>query len=238
MEIRTRISKCKDDLRRLVNMVDQDSPKTRLPTEVTCVIPVYNSFLSLPRVLYHLEPGAQSTPISLLICDNTSQDPFGVLLSESNRHFISWLVSRGFTAAQILPAVTRVTQRPDGTPMAPQEIINTNLETVWKKLTMAVTTPYILYVDADVLLPTGAVRMLLETIKSDLDLAMLGCQYEVVTDHVKMGATICRTEVMRETQWESIGCPCRFITKYLKSQGYKVEHLPGVYATHLKREVG
>lgn len=240
MDIVGRINEYREEMRKLMALVDQNPEVSKIPVEVTCVIPIYNAFRTLPRVLFHLEPGAQSVPMKIMLCDNSSEDPLGIILSDGAERFQKWLVGRehGFADAEILPSVPRRTTNQDGVKMSALETMNTNIEFLSRKLMVAVDTPYVLYVDADVLMPVGSVRLLLEAIKADPKLAMLGCQYEAETDHVKMGSTMCRTDVMKTVSWNSMGCICRYVSKYLKSQGYRVEHLPGVYSTHLKREIG
>lgn len=242
MDIKERIGALETEKRELV-LVDQANADgdagDRMPVEVTCVMSVWNDFMNLPRVLFSLEKGAQSIPMNLILVDNQSTDPCRAILAWPD--LPKWLKQKGFVDVRVLGVVPRTTQMQDGSPIRnPQAVRNINLEFLKKKLTMAVQTEFVLYQDSDVLMPTGGVRDMLEALREDPGLALVGILYEPFSDHVKTGCTMGRTEVLREVDWNSDGCTCRYLTKLLRSRGHKVRHLdPGhITARHLKREVG
>lgn len=243
MNIRERIRDLEAEKRELVVTSqggDAAVPPDKMPVEVTCVMSVWNDWMNLPRVLFSLETGAQGTPMNLILVDNQSTDPSKAILAWPD--LAKWLMrGRGFKDVQVLGPVPRVTQHSDGTPIRdPQQVRNVNLEFLKKKLTMQVQTEFILYQDSDVLMPTGGVRDLLDALKADKALALVGILYEQFADHVNTGCTMGRTEILQQVDWNSDGCTCRYLTKLLRAKGHKVEHLdPGrITARHLRREVG
>ena len=200
---------------------------SEIPCEVTVVIPCFNAFTWLGQVLNALSYGEQSIPLKIILCDNGSTDPMkSVLTTEPGAtDMAKWLRSLGFADVQILTPVTQKDVGLDGVPMEPQEKINKNLEHLWKKLTMAVDTKYIWYVDGDVVPPKDCGRVMRDMLDADPELAFVGVMYDYRTDHVKMGCSVGRTSVMQELDFSSMGCPCRWVNYALKSKGHKVEHV-------------
>jgi len=213
-------------------------PITEFPVEVTCVIPTFNVWFTLGRVLRALEMGAQSMPMKLILCDNGSTDPTADILA--GKKIVSWLKAHAFVDPQVLPPVPHVVTGPNQQVVRGQAQKNVNMEFMRKKLTMAVDTPYILYVDADVEMPVGGVCDLLNALKSDEKLALAGILYDRKVDHIQMGCTMGRSEVMKELDWSSEGCSCRWATRKLRSMGWKVEYLDPerITARHLRHEEG
>jgi hypothetical protein len=166
--------------------------------------------------------------MNLIVCDNGSEDPTRDVLSGiPESAFIPWCRKLGFQEVRVLDRVIPRERRYDGTPMTPSEIRYKNIEHIEKKLTMEVRTKYILYVDSDVEAPVDCVKLMLDTMENDPKLAFTGVLYDWVADHVKLGCSLARTEIMRDIDFSSVnGCPCRSLTKELQKRGWKVAHVP------------
>lgn len=208
------------------------------PVEVTVAIPAYNCWRTLGDVLFALEQGAQSIPMKLLICDNGSTDVTGDIVASPR--FAKWLKEvchfPDVTVLEPTPHTDKeyLTERV----LNNQEAKLLNVQFQRAKLAVFCDTPYIWYVDADVLAPVGAGRTLLDALKADEKLAALGILYDWKVDHVQWGCTMCRTPVMKALKWRAEGCECRYATRLLREAGYKVEYLPPEQwtARHRKHE--
>jgi len=212
-----------------------------VPTEVTCVIPFYRAWLTLPRVLFRLEKGAQDVPMDLVICDNSSDDP--IRDAVYGPRFAPYMQARGFRRVTVLDPVPQTGpqdfERLEGKPCGPTEAAYRNMIFMWSKLLLSVETEFVLFVDADVEMPVGGVRLLLERMKADPKLGELGLQYDWDVDHVEQGCTMARRVVFKDMPWRLDGCPCRFVTRWLRAHGWKAEHVDprAMRATHLKNEM-
>ena len=229
-------------------MVDVSAPKD---IEVTAVIAVYNAWMWLGRTLFCLELGAQSIPLDVVLCDNSSTDPCKDILPGPG--FANWIESRKgrLNEVEVLASVPQMMEDEGGTPDNPvrkpfknaKQRGARNYDFMLTKLTRHVKTPYILYVDSDVGMPSGAVGAMLQEMKANENLAMLGIRYdqEVNLDHVQMGCTMARTDLMKSVvgQFDSRekGCPCRDATRKLVEGGYDVKYLDGWVARHFKKEM-
>jgi len=200
---------------------------TEIPCDVSVVIPVFNAFAWLGQAIMALAYGNQSIPLKVWLCDNGSTDPLKSALTREPgfSEMTEWLKSLGFVGGGILDPVLQKSTHRDGTPMEPQERINKNLEHLWKKMTMAVDTRYIWYIDGDVIAPKDSGRVLREYLDTHPDCAFVGIIYDHKTDHVKMGCSMGRTSIMQKLDWQSIGCPCRWVNYQLRKWGHTVAHI-------------
>ena len=126
-----------------------DAPRE---VEVTCVLAVYNAFMWFGRAIFCLEIGAQSIPLDLIICDNSSTDPCkDILKGDGFRNWIeghgpSGLKSRGFEEVEILNPVPQMVNDEKGPITDPKRRAYRNMDFMWTKLTRHVKTEFILYV--------------------------------------------------------------------------------------------
>ena len=103
-----------------------------------------------------------------------------------------------------------------------------------KAVLSLVDTEYVFFLDADVKLPETAVTQaycyLLENPK-------VGCVCVAYSDwHVKIGASILRTEHAKSYDWLPINdCECKFMAKHLASMGLDMVNLPGMVSEHWKK---
>lgn len=199
--------------------------------EVTVMLPCRNAWRHLGRSLSYLE--AQSIPFVLVTADQDSDDGVtsGVLAQlgtdfkrreqDIEYHFLG-----------------HVRDHAAGKRERSQEDMNRNMGHIRKKLAEAVKTPFAMFLDADVCVPVGGLRVMLAALKEDPKLAMVGINYAHRTDHIQGGLAMIRTEVLTELNFRAEGCWCRWMTKEVQRLGHDVKHLEGWYALHLKDEVG
>ncbi len=105
-------------------------------------------------------------------------------------------------------------------------------------LAESVTTPYALFVDADVLMPRRSVRTMLAYLKRFKDVGAVGIPYTMGIDHVQGGCILYRTDVLQKVRWTVDRCDCRAAIKDVEAAGHRVVHLGGYEARHLSRERG
>jgi hypothetical protein len=76
-------------------------------------------------------------------------------------------------------------------------------------------TPFVFFLQ-DVVLQAGWLRLLLDDFKSDPEAGAVGIPYDMVYDHVPMGALLMRTDVAKEVKfWPEPRCVCTSLAKSL-----------------------
>ncbi len=110
-----------------------------------------------------------------------------------------------------------------------------NMDFVRHKFCTTVKTEYMMFIDADVLIPPYCLKPMLKIMEETPTLGMLGLLYDVMTNHVKMGATMLRTNLVKNLKWRRTDteCQCICCAKDLLIRGFKVEHYPAQTARHL-----
>ncbi len=239
-------------LERIAALVKADKPLPKaevfqLPCEVTALIPCFDALCwewgSLFVTLDSLLLGHQSVPVKLILCDNGSRDGTQDFLralkqddaktaSQVTRSF--WL-ERFPAGIEIAEPVPENEEYPAG-----QNRINQHLRVIYQRMLELVDTDYVLTVDADVEVPRGAVRTMLDALKNDVELGMVGIGYGPA-DHIQHGLAMMRTEDMRSAKWPDPGpksCTCRVLNDEVKRMGKKVLHLSPLSARHTKMERG
>ncbi len=240
-------------LEQIAALVKTDKPEQdiqKMPVEVTVCIPCYNAFCwgegSLNVTLQSLEIGAQSLQVKLVLCDNASVDgtqlvlkamaekdpkdyPGGRIPDLTVRKF--WL-GRFPAGIQIAEPVPVNEEYPAG-----QGRMNAHMKVIHPRMLELVDTPYVLTVDADVEVPRGAVRTMLDALKNDPECGLVGISY-APSDHVQHGLAMMRTEDKRLIQWGARGCTCRYMNDEVKRMGKNVIDLSPLSARHTKYEGG
>ena len=110
-----------------------------------------------------------------------------------------------------------------------------NMDSVRHKLCEMVDTKYIMFIDSDVLIPPYCINPMLKKLGHDNRIGMLGLQYDYNATHVKLGATIIRTELAKVVKWKRTDdeCQCLCCAKEVLVRGYTVEHYTKTLARHL-----
>lgn len=184
--------------------------------DITICIPVYNSLPTIKIVLNALN--FQDTYPKIIVLDNGSKDGTFEALE-------SMLINKWFPDLKIeLRHFGQISLRK-----------HQNMDLVRHKLCQLVKTKYMMFIDSDVLLPPYVIRPMLEVMEKRKDLGMLGLKYDVNTNHVKMGATILRTRLVKDLVWRRTEkeCQCLCCAKEMLVRGFKVEHYQKALARHL-----
>lgn len=207
----------------------------QMPCEVTVCVPVYNAIMVLPKTLRATWFQRQGIPVEMFITENQSIDgsqDFIRGLRDASVTRDSWLKRSGWRHLQVFEV-----EQEDGLNWRfPREYAN--LRNSFQQMFAKVTTEYVLTLDSDVDLPAGSVRSMLEAMKRDPKLGIVGIMYDYATDHVKHGLSMMRAADAR--MWASRltidGCLCSQWCRMAGDAGYKVINMPGITARHRKNE--
>jgi len=102
------------------------------------------------------------------------------------------------------------------------------------RLSEALKTPFVFWLDSDVLLTPYALPTLVKEMKKRKNLGMLGIRYEPLANHVKMGAVLMKSEVAKEVKWRIDKlCECTNCCNQLTLKGLKTEYHKTLQARHL-----
>ena len=196
----------------------KELPHAAEDVRVTVLIPCKNAWKWLARSLWWLEKGAQSLPMRLHTAEQGSTDVTPLVLQKLGDELQMPYSYLGPVADH-------------GDPMR-------NMCHIRWALADSVETEYALFLDADVCLPIGAARTMVEMMDEMPKLGLLGIPYARSTDHVKMGCTMMRRDVLQVLKWSADPCECAGANKAVKELGYEVAHLAGWWARDLKQELG
>lgn len=102
-----------------------------------------------------------------------------------------------------------------------------------------VTTPYILNLDSDTILPENFIEYALILLEAK-DVAMVAIDYEKLQGHYAFGASLWKTDVLKGlydyTEFREIGrCECLYMIDKLRTNKYELETLP-FRAYHIGKE--
>ena len=188
-----------------------------LDTEVTALIPVGPWGLDyLWTVLRSLELGAQSVPIRVTLAVAEKARAELAALEAA----VEW--RKRFARFSLLPTIR------DAGAKWP------NILAAREALAQSAGTPFALFVDHDVRVPAGAVAAMLAELKADSALGAVGVPYSPSCDHVQLGCTMFRTELLQRMRWVVDGCDCRAAMQDVVDAGYEVRRLEGYAACHLR----
>lgn len=109
-----------------------------------------------------------------------------------------------------------------------------------EKIAEIANTKYIMFLDADVLLPHFCILPMLEELGSDDKLAMISLIYEPVSVsrlHIQLGASILKTEIAKQLKYDLYreSCTCSNVQESIDILGYKSKHDTRFLATHLEK---
>lgn len=185
--------------------------------EITVCIPCFNSLPTIKIILGVLN--FQDLYPKIIVLDNGSKDgTFEALCAMQHYRWFPDLKIEIRQFDQVSPQKHR------------------NMDLVRHRLCELVKTEYLMFIDADVLIPPYCIKPMITLMEQRKDLAMLGLKYDVNTSHVKIGATILKTELIKNLKWRRTDteCQCLCVAKDLLIRRYKVEHYPETTARHLK----
>jgi hypothetical protein len=209
--------------------------------DITVCIPVFNSIRTLGETLFSLEIGAQSVPMKLILAENGSSDGTQVWLKELGEFRKSEVTLKWWLQRFREIKVVEVRQNEEY-PVEGKHRELWCIRECMQKMFPLVQTDYLLMVDADVECPRGGVRTMREALEQDEKIGLVGIQYDPMTDHVKHGMAMMRSDqakeyVQRLEMKPPYQCMCSQYTKMVIADGKKAVNLSPLSARHLKLEV-
>ncbi len=186
-------------------------------TDLTICIPCHDNLSTIKIVLNALN--FQDIYPKIIVLDNGSKDGTfeALIMMIKNKYFPDLNIE-----LQFFGEITRTRFQ--------------NLDMVRHKLCQLVDTKYIMFIDSDVLIPPYCIKPMLEKLEHDNRIGMLGLKYDVNATHVKLGASIIRTELIKDLKWKRTDdeCQCLCAAKEILVRGYLVQHYTKDLARHLK----
>lgn len=201
--------------------------------DLTTVMPVRNAWFTMGRALRALGLAAESMPIRLLICENEGTDPS---VDDCKSPWLPpMLVQLGLVDHEVLQPM------PCSASSNQHQRMQENLCRMWGLFLATVDTPYMLWLDADVLIPPDGIYRLLDGMLGNNRLGAYGIDYPVAPgsdqmhDHVPNGCTLYRMEAVRQIEpIGSQGCVCRWWNEKLTAAGWEVHKVPMVTGQHIE----
>lgn len=189
------------------------------PIEVTVCMPVGPGKMYWTwTAIRSLETGAQSEPLYLHVCAHQHTNAAKAALKAQQA---SWRQEWKIEDYRYCGEPANLGQRLP------------NICEARKFLAKTVETPYLIWLDADVRMPPGGVKYLLDGIKARENCGFLGIPYTKDVDHVQNGCTIMPTDLAKRLQWLPERCSCMSAIKEMQGMGYTVDHLDGIFAEHM-----
>jgi len=193
-----------------------------LTGEVTICIPVENCINTIASVLLGL--ASQSAKLKILVyvlpSINGTEEFIQALRPEDTGHRIQLQIVRG----PVLPDTAE------------------KIAIIRASICQLVSTPYLFFLDSDVLLRDGHIAKAVEFMNLHTDIGMAGIPYEacnITPNHIKMGATIFRTFLAQQIKWYQPGdCECIAARKSIEMMQYKAEFIGLPNAIYLKSKNG
>jgi len=200
---------------------------------VTIIIPVRNARKTLMRTLCSLKDACADVPVRLMICDNASDDAWtnAFVHSSAMRAIMREL---GVDDVQVLEDVPCKVNEDNAV------LRHKNLEHMMAKFAYEqrkTSTEFVMRVDADLVLPKGAVGGMIDALRCDKSLGVVALWYPPESRHIKFGCTMYREEAFQDIARIGFGtatCDCTFIAGNLVKMGWNIKLLSGVKAEHLK----
>ena len=200
--------------------------------DLTVCIPIFNGAKTIAGVLERLTMQRMGSPLSVFIYDNGSTDGTNGMLGE--------VVATGYWARKTAQDRTSLDIKYfKGTHTNDHPYINA--QRTRKLCAKIVQTPYVFFLDADVILPPSALYMLMDEFKRAEGVGAMGIRYEADCNHnhVMAGAVLYKKEVfdnIPEFTVEDLkkGCDCLFCVKEVEKQGLKSVFHPSLMGYHCK----
>lgn len=210
-----------------------------MPCEVTAAIPTYNAIRDLGDCVCALQPGHQSLPLKLMLAENGSEDGTQLVLRDLMKPSVTRAYWSQFGFRDIM--VVEVPQN-DCYAVEGRQRHRYNVRACYQAMVVKIDTPYVLFVDADVVCPTGAVRTMLEVLQADAAVGLVSVSYDFSTDHPQLGLAMMQTQRARAyvdkfTMKPPYPCMCKQLTQLVVSDGLKAVPLHPLHARHKRLEV-
>jgi hypothetical protein len=211
-------------------------PETKMPCEVTVCMPVANAVFTVHKALRSTWFIRQGIPVNMFVTENGSID--------GTQDFIRGLRDGGVTRDYWMKASKwrklKVFESEPEVAVAGQRFPAEyyNIRNCFQKMFVHVKTPYLLTLDGDVDAPSGSVRTMLEALKRDESLGIVGIKYDDNVTHVKHGLSMMRTKQARDwaSRLQPDACMCSQWCKMSEDADLKCVNLPGITARHRRNE--
>jgi glycosyltransferase involved in cell wall biosynthesis len=199
-------------------------------SEVTVGIPIFNGAATIKGVLDRLTL-MRIPNLPVLVYDNGSFDGTNGLMGElAGRGYYKGKQSQDKTTLDLKYFIG--THKNDEHPY--QNALRTR-----HLIASIASTPYIFFLDSDVILPPNAILTLLEDFKKEDNCAFMGIRYEPDThsDHVMFGATMWKREDFLKSPQQfdvSKGCDCKHACDWSKQIDKQSKYHPWLMGYHCK----
>lgn len=185
--------------------------------KLTICIPTFNSLSTIKIVLTSLT--VQNFLPKIIILDNGSRDgTFEALCVMQKNH---WFKKLNFDLRYFGDKVTMRKHQ--------------NLDMVRHRFCELVKTKYLMFIDSDVLIPPYCIISMLDHLERHPMLGMLALKVDPKANHVQLGASILRNELLANLEWRRTDteCQCRCVAKHILIQGFDVKDFLDTQARHL-----
>jgi len=182
-----------------------------LSRELTVCIPAHNSATTLKGCLLSLEQQKVTVPVLIYVTPG----------EDGTREMVDALIANNYFPALDLSCYrgTESARRGDAR----------------KALCRLVRTPYLFFLDSDVVLAANSLVPLYKMFKNNKTVGMLSIPYMTAAGHVLLGASMMRTTEALKVDWEEADhCECRNVGLQLKELGLGVASHPTLQACHMK----
>lgn len=219
----------------------------KMRCEVTAAVPVYNAFRHLGDCLSSLGWGKQSIPFRLVMAENGSVDGTQLVLRDLMKDSVTrqyWIGETDFRDIKIVEV-----PQDDCYPVEGRARYRYNIRACLQEMIGHVKTEFVLLLDADVEVPIGGARTMLETLKAYSDIGWCGITYDPNPGHVQHGLAMMRTEqaaryigsLPMKPRKTPVGyvypCMCKLLEEMIVSDGLKSEPLDPLSARHGRLEL-
>jgi glycosyltransferase involved in cell wall biosynthesis len=189
--------------------------------DLTICIPTSNNHITLGAVLSSLS--RQYERLKVLISDNGSCDgTWEMLQMQIKNKYHAMLDIELFRASD----------------MGCRQL---NITSVRRKLCSMVMTPYLMFLDSDVLLAPRSIPILYNFFLKEKDtVGLMGIRYEPTADHVQVGAAMMESKIAKLIDWDmnpTAGeCECKTLIVQLgrMTPALGTKYHPELQARHLK----
>ena len=193
--------------------------KSKQEFDITVLMPTYNGSDTIQLALKAL--ANQGVNPKVVVMDNGSEDGTHEMLEAAIKN--KWFKGMHVELHKL--------ERLDGGPKENK----CNIRTALAKMA---DTKYTFWLDDDILLPSFAIRQMLDEIAKFPTCGIMAIQYQAFTPHIAIGATIMPTEISKKIKWTTNGqpCECSSAVKQIQEMGYRPMHFKRTMArdlTHL-----
>ena len=192
--------------------------------DLTIIVPTRSSWSTLPRSIEALSRATQDTPARIVVFET----------GDDHERLQGILDAPGALDYEIVSIPSRGIENK-------QDERYANLLCMWAMAMEKVTTPYMMRVDSDLVIPTDSIHRLMTGMLGNSRLGEYAIPYRVsptskrVHDHVTCGCTMFRMEALREIApiQRRGSCDCKYVSEKLLASGWEVRTVSRIRAEHI-----